>query len=130
MKRVKDNQLEPYEIETINFLVSRGYKLSVLPAKNLDHTKTPDIRMLGVDWEIKAPISVKHKTLEHRFDRALRQSPNLVFDLRRIKGSGKPGSVPDVVRRNLEKFFETSLRIRRLIIITKDAQLLSYSKQS
>jgi len=47
--------------------------------------KTPDIRMKGVEWEIKSPLGSSKSTIRTNLNRALKQSKYIVFDSRRTK---------------------------------------------
>jgi hypothetical protein len=47
--------------------------------------KTPDIVVDGVRWEIKSPLGKGKHTIEHQFQRAAKQSKNIVIDARRCK---------------------------------------------
>lgn len=54
--------------------------------------------------------------------RAVKQSPNVVVDLRRISGN-------DIKMRNeLRKLFSEIKRIRNLLVINKNGDLISYQK--
>lgn len=78
---------EPHEIQTALFLRKLGKDVKFLAPANQDSVKTPDILMDGLKWEIKSPVSNASRTIEHAFRSALKQSDNVIFDLRRSKAS-------------------------------------------
>ena len=45
--------------------------------------KSADIRMLGVEWELKCPIGASRATIENQFRRISQQAHNIVLDTRR-----------------------------------------------
>ena len=47
--------------------------------------KSPDIAMLGVQWEIKCPKGTSKVTIKNQFQRASKQARNIVIDTRRTK---------------------------------------------
>lgn len=46
---------------------------------------TPDIEVSGEKWEIKSPVGGSKYTIQRQFQRAAKQSHNVVIDARRIK---------------------------------------------
>ena len=46
--------------------------------------RTPDIFYLGEKWEIKSPIGNSSRTIENNIRNDLRQSDNIIIDLRRM----------------------------------------------
>ena len=113
-----------YESRAINFLLSHNYNLQIIPASTIKGVKTPDIRINHLLWEIKNPTSHKRKTLEHAFYHGLKQSDNLIFDLRALKSQ----STCDIAIRTLIRIFDGSSKAKRLKIITKDNCLLELEK--
>ena len=47
--------------------------------------KSADIKMLGVEWELKCPMGASKSTIENQFRRASKQSRNIIIDTRRTK---------------------------------------------
>lgn len=113
----------PEEIEVANFLVVHGKVIRFLAPNQRKGTRTPDIEMDGLKWEIKSPIGKSSNTIKRAFKSALRQSKYIIFDLRHSK-------MPD--ERNIEKLqkeFNDIKSIERLIIITKAKKMLEYKKR-
>ncbi|MCL2335538.1 MAG: hypothetical protein FWC57_05680 [Endomicrobia bacterium] len=78
--------------------------------------------MDNIFWEIKSPQSDGKHTIEHAFRKALKQSENIIFDLRRSK-------MPDSkCISQLTKYFDDMKKIKRLLIITKSQKLLDFKK--
>lgn len=116
-------KLEPHEIDTISFLVSLGKVVEQIPPSNTPHNSQPDIFMDQLVWEMKSPTSTSLKSIEQLFYRAMRQSPNVIFDLRRLK-------IPEnKVIRLLEKLILNSRKAKNLLIITKPSQLLEFRQK-
>lgn len=116
-------KLEPHEIDTINFLVSLGKTVEQISPSNTPHNSQPDIFMDQLVWEMKSPTSTSLKSIEQLFYRATRQSPNVIFDLRRLK-------IPEnKVIQLLEKLLLNSRKAKNLLIITKSSQLLDFRQK-
>ena len=81
-------------------------------------TKTPDIVMNGLMWEIKSPTGNSRKsTVEYQF-KGLKQSRNLVLDGRRT-------SLSDAfIRRQIEQEIARHSRVGRVIFITKSSTVI------
>lgn len=109
--------LETHENATVVFLTEQGYDVELIPPLQQKGARTPDLRMDGVEWEMKAPKSNGKYTLEHSFRSALRQSPNIIFD---IRGSKMPQAkcIAEIERR-----FNDFKKVKRVLIITKQRGL-------
>ncbi len=80
--------------------------------------KTPDIEMDGLRWEIKSPTGKSSRTIENNLRNALRQSPNIVLDLRRMDGR-----VPtDKLLGRIQQQFGLVKSIKRIIVITRQGE--------
>jgi hypothetical protein len=116
--------LHTHENATVVFLTQQGFDIELLPPVQHKGAHTPDIKMLGLEWEIKSPKSNGKYTIEHSFRSALKQSPNVFFD---IRGSKMPEQkcVAEIERR-----FNDFKKINRVMIITKQRKLLDFSKKN
>jgi len=114
--------LKSHENAAVVFLTSQGFDVELLPPVQLKGARTPDIRMLKTDWEIKCPIGKSVNTIKRAFKVALGQSKNIIFDLRNSKMLDKTNIA------KLEKEFNDIKSARRLMIITKSKRLIEYSK--
>lgn len=69
------------ELSVAKILVKTGYDVRFLKTQLV---KMPDIVFMGREWEIKTPIGKNSRTIENIMRRALKQSVNIVLDLRYI----------------------------------------------
>jgi len=112
------------EIATANFFISKDRKATVrfLAVSKNKNVRMPDIEMYGKKWEIKCPVGNSSATIKRAFKIAIKQSNNLIFDLRHSK-------MPDRVNiPKLEKEFQDIKKAKNLKIVTKSQKLLDYSK--
>ena len=115
--------LETHENATVVYFTQLGFDIELIPPSQLKGTRTPDIRMNGFEWEVKAPTGNSSNTIKRAFKTAIRQSENIIFDLR----SSQLTDEVNITR--LEKEFEDIKRAKRLLIITKTQGLIEKSKQ-
>lgn len=114
--------LQTHENATVVFLTQQGYDIELLRPVQRKGARTPDVRMAGRDWEIKCPVGKSANTIKRAFKVALRQSKNIIFDLRNSKMPDKA----NIAR--LEKEFSDIRSAKRLIIIAKSGKMLDLSK--
>jgi hypothetical protein len=103
--------LEKHEIATVVFLTELGFYIELIPPNRTKGVRTPDFKMRGLEWEMKSPVGKSRLTLEHAFHAGLRQSENLIFDLRRLN----PPTDKHISA--LKSLFVNSKRAKRLLII-------------
>jgi len=114
--------LETHEAQTINFLLDLGKDIEILAPVRSKGLRTPDIAMDGLSWEIKCPTGHGKRTLDRLLKNAMRQSKNIIFDLRKT-------SIPDIqCLSKLQKEFTRRTDIKRFLIITKQQTMLDLSK--
>ena len=113
---------EPLEFETAKYFASLGKNVVFILPSHIPNQHSPDIRMDGVEWEIKCPIGKSKRTLENNMRKALKQSQNIIFDSRHLKLSEKSSIT------QLEYEFNNRKRIKKLLIIKKDGELLVYKR--
>ena len=114
--------LEKHESETIVFFTERGYDIELIPPSNSPKAKTPDFIMNGVAWEMKSPQGKSKTSLEHILKKAIKQSKNIIIDLRRSKLK------EEIAIKEIKKRFNQTNSCRKLKIITKSQNLLEYKK--
>ena len=111
----------PHELRVAEILAAAGHMVEFLPETSL---KTADIRLYGVEYEIKSPFTNKPDKLERNLKRALKQSKNIIFDSSRTK---------NIRDDKLYKFLMTKAgqqkQIGRLIFITKRGRTIEISGQ-
>lgn len=114
--------LKTHENATAVFLTEQGFDVELIPASNIEGVHTPDIKMDGLKWEMKAPLGEGNQLMENTTQRALRQSQNIIIDLRHTKRHQTK------CLRELEKQFLNKKGIKRLKVITKSGKTLDFEK--
>lgn len=99
-----------------DFLAAKlSYDVTFLVPNRCRGSKTPDIEMNGLAWEIKSPKGKSSRTLENNLRLALQQSPNIVLDLRRMDGR-----IPTKkLLAEIERRFDDAKTIKHIIVITR-----------
>ena len=108
---VKPNNNEQKSLEV---LVRFGCRVSLIPRSRIDGVKTPDM-MIGIEsWELKCPIGGSKYTIANNIQDALRQSRNVILDIRNMK---RP---QNKARHEAINEFNKNKTIKKLIIIASD----------
>ena len=106
------------------FLASCGHRVKFLPTSNEKNVRTPDFILDdNFAWEAKTLTKARSKTIQHALSTAVKQSENIVFDLRALGAEQSDRSEAMIV-----KMFGHFRRARRLMIITKAGELHQYNK--
>ena len=113
-----DTPPEKHEFETAKYFAALGKDIKFLKPSRIPKTKTPDILMDGVEWEMKCPQGDGKRTIEENFRNAVQKSKYIIFDLRRIKLSEKQSLS------QLKREFEARPYLKRLYIIRKNGELM------
>ena len=115
--------IKTHEWSTINFLLSKGFDVELIPKSLVEGVHSPDI-LLNHDhsWEIKAPKGSSKNTMSNNFIRAKKQSKNIIIDLARY---GEPDAVGI---REAKSQFRQRKRFKRLKIITKKKEIIDIEK--
>ena len=105
-----------HEKMAVDFLATKiGNDITFLVPERRKGTRTPDIEMNGLRWEIKSPTGKSSRTIENNLRIAIKQSPNIVIDLRRMDGR-----IPTSrLLKEVEHRFNDAKSIKRLIVITR-----------
>ncbi len=111
---------EKSEFETAKYFAALGKDIIFLKPSSIPNTHTPDFKMDGVEWETKCPVGNGKRTIEENFRKAVKQSKYLIFDLRKIKIPEKQAIT------QLEREFSARPYLKRLLIIRKNGELLTY----
>jgi hypothetical protein len=114
--------LKEHENATVVWLTENGYNVELIPPSPF--SKKPDIIVDDLEWEMKSPKGNGRENLEHAFKAAVKQSENIIFDLRRSKIAENKALT------KLKRELNLSKKARRLIIITKAAKRLDFNKRS
>ena len=108
--------LDVHEKLAADFLAAKmGYDVTFLVPNRRKNAKTPDIEMNSFLWEIKSPKGKSSRTIENNLRLALKQSPYIVLDLRRMDGR-----IPTLrLLTEAERQFNLARSMKRLIVITR-----------
>jgi hypothetical protein len=109
---------EAHELMTAQILASQGWKVQFIVPDRLNGRRTPDVLINGVQWEMKCPTGASKSTVQAQLKRALRQSPNIIFDSIRTKLSD------DYIQAELRRNLRLSRSIKRLIFISKRREFI------
>ncbi len=112
--------LEKHENATVVFLTSKGFNVELIPP--VLERKTPDIKIGRLFWEIKCPTANSKYTIPHAFKSALKQSPNIIFNLRNRKLH------QEQALNRLKHEFELSKGVKRLKVILKSQKIIDFTK--
>ena len=74
--------------------------------------------MRGKMWETKSPIRYSDSTFEYNFKKAMRQSSNIIFDLRRLSEKDEKKYLKELVKR------ANSRKVTNLIVINRQGAKL------
>ena len=113
---------EKAEFETAKYFAELGKDIKFLKPSSIPNQHSPDILMDGIEWEIKCPEGDSKRTIENNMRKAIKQSHNVIFDLRHMKLSENKAIS------KLEKEFRINSRLKKLYVIRKTKELLSYTK--
>lgn len=78
-----------------------------------------DLLLDGIEYELKSPEHFNANTLEHTIKDALKQSPNLIISMSRLK---KVRS--DKMRNFLINQVRKSKQVKRIFLITRQGQII------
>lgn len=114
---------EKLEYETAKYFSDLGKEVKFIRPSSIPKMHSPDILMDGVEWEIKTPIGDGKRTVESCLRRALKQSQNIIIDLRHTKSS----EANNIAK--LEKEFHRLPKLKKLYIIKKNQGYLFFVKK-
>lgn len=103
------------ELSVAKILVKTGYDVRFLKTQLV---KMPDIVFMGREWEIKTPIGKNSRTIENIMRRALKQSVNIVLDLRYISLAEKK------CLREIERQMGLMKRIKNVIVLNRNGKIV------
>lgn len=117
--------VDVHEKLAVDFLASElGYDVTFLAPNRRKGAKTPDIEMNDLVWEIKCPKGKSSRTIENNLRLALKQSPNIVLDLRRMDGR-----IPTRKLLNeAERQFSLTKSVKHVIVITRQEERIDFKR--
>lgn len=107
---------EKHEYETAKYFANRGYDVKFISPHYIKGLNNPDFEICGKAWETKSPIRFSNSTFEFNFKKAVKQSPHIIFDLRRLSADDEKLYI-----KNIKKRSKTS-KVKDIIIITRDGR--------
>lgn len=115
--------IRDHERRTAKAIASTGLIVEFMPEKNQDYTKSPDLLINDVRWEMKSPKTANMSQIERNLKRANKQSSNIIIDSQRIKG------VPD---KKIQDYLISKLRtqktIKKLVFINRNREVVDLTK--
>ncbi|MCR5399062.1 MAG: hypothetical protein K6E68_05940 [Lachnospiraceae bacterium] len=99
-----------------------GYDIELIPTHEIKGLRMPDIMLLGLPWEMKAPLGEGKNLFKNTVQNASHQAQNIIIDLRRCKAN------EERALKELRQYFTLSKRLKRMKIVTKDEIILDFSK--
>lgn len=114
--------LEKHEYKTVLFFTEMGIDVELIPKSERKGVHAPDVIMDELKWEIKSPKGEGKYLMQNTIQKAVKQSKNVIVDLRRTK------RLQERCLKELEKEFNNSRSLRRLKIITKSRRILDFEK--
>jgi hypothetical protein len=117
--------IDRHEKLAVDFLaVKLGYNITFLSPNRRKGAKTSDMEMNDLLWEIKSPRGKSSRTIENNLRLALRQSSNIILDLRRMDGR-----IPTKkLLAESERQFNLTKSMRRLIVITRQEEHVDFER--
>lgn len=109
----------PHEMRVAEILSLAGHYIEFLEETTL---RTADIRLDGVEFEIKSPESFNANTFEHKLKDATKQSQNLIIDTSRIK-MVRDQKICTFLLNQMRK----QKQIKKMIMITKHGNIIDIS---
>ena len=109
----------PHELKTAQALANAGYNVEFLKTNNLSHSKSPDIKINELKWEIKSPKTDKLSAIERNLKRATKQSANIIIDSQRMSKLHD-----STIQRMLIKKLNQQKAIKNIIFINRKRQVI------
>ena len=78
------NPPEKHERATASFFARRGKDVEFIRPHSIKGSRNPGFMMDGKTWEIKSPTTYSDSSFEYNLRKAIKQSKNIIFDLRRL----------------------------------------------
>jgi hypothetical protein len=113
---------EKHELTTANVFTKLGKDVEFIAPSQTKQSRTPDVMIDGVVWEVKSPTGSSRYTIQNQFKRAAQQSQNLILDSRRVKLQSK------YIEKEVIKQISLRRSIRKLKLITKNGRIIDFNK--
>ena len=103
----------PHELSAA-VILSEYFQADVRFLSRIVNSKSPDVLIKGIIWEIKSPTGKGKRNIQHTLQAAIKQSRYIVFDARRSKIHISR------IAGELQRQLRLSASIERLLLIRKD----------
>jgi hypothetical protein len=77
--------IREHERRTAKAIANTGLIVEFVPESKKDFTKSPDILIDGIRWEMKSPKTDKLNQIQNNLKKANRQSKYIIIDTQRVK---------------------------------------------
>lgn len=109
----------PHELKTAQAFTAIGKDVEFIRRSEKEHATSADCIIDELIWEMKAPKSNALRRVERTLRDALRQSRNVIFDSRRMKG------IPDhAIERELRKWARELKSLERLMFVCRSGAVI------
>lgn len=114
--------IRDHERRTARAIANTGLTVEFILKSEQDFTKSPDVLIDGVQWEIKSPTTAKLKQIQNNLIKANRQSRNIIIDSQRVR------RVPDhKIQQYLLTRFKREKTIDRLLFVNRRREVIDIS---
>lgn len=110
---------EPHEYDTIDVFLKSGKNVEIIAPSRTKSSRTADILMDYVEWEMKCPMGDSKNTIFNALKRGAKQSHNIIIDLRYTK-------ISDIrAEKDLRLSIGKVKSIKRVLIISKTRKIIT-----
>ena len=110
------------ELKVAHYFSGLVKDITFIRPSAIPNIHSPDIIMDGVEWEIKCPVGDGKRTIHNCLIKAVKQSHNVIIDLRHMRSSEVKAT------EQLEYEFRLIGKLKRLYIIKKNNEYLLFEK--
>ena len=115
-------QPEPHEYAVADIFARAGKDVEFIKPSRIKGSRSPDVIIDGVLWEIKSPTGSGKYTVQTQLKRAAKQSKNIIIDSSRTK-------LPDdFLVKELQKYYSLVKSIKRLTLVTKRGIIIDINR--
>ena len=109
----------PHELKTAQSYTAIGKDVEFVKRSDVRHATSADCIIDSEVWEMKAPTASSLRRVQRTLRDALKQSQNVIFDSRRMKG------IPDsAIERELRKWAPELKSLRRLQFVNRHGAII------
>ena len=113
---------EEHELQSASVFTGLGKDVEFIAPRRTKDSTTPDIMIDGIQWEIKSPTGKSKTTVSNALRRAVKQSPNVIFDARRT-------TITDIeVEKEIKRNLKLTQSLKRILLITKSSKIIEITR--